>query len=542
VLTLTIARTGMDVFDIVILEFDRTAADSPAAGLQRVFPIDQGTALRLLNAMPVTVKRGVPQAAAEQYRSALSAIGARVELRKVEAPQAPQAPPPEQSAAAPNATLRAGHAATLVAPPRFAGAGTLKQGSPIDPASVASAAQRSLDPAYLPTDRPPPPSTAAEVTASVPTPAAGAAAASGEQWGGLLSAPKPDAFAGTMVAASPASEREDNRRELFRRLLDPGKPEPSQRSAAEAAGGISMLELDLPSPRAGWAGLAAPAAPLPDAAAAVALDDAGAVSLATLDLAAAPPAPRVQVIAPPRDVRSFSEALPDAMALSVRDGGARWVLLGGGVALAATVLLWLLRGHATLATCVGLLAATVMLAIASEQTAATLRAVVDDHGSPDGPDLRATDLGRYASAGFNLLCFGLATQLPFLSWLSSHREQLPGAFVSAPLGLLMLAVSASYWPIAVGLQAITETPTAVWSMSRGLRAIRIAPADYATLVFAFAVTALLPIALTLLLIRVGLPAELTFFGFGVGMSLSHGAIGGLIGHIGRLHPRIFVDD
>lgn len=549
-------RSGMDAFDIVILGFDRAGPDSPAAGLQRVFPIDQGTALRLLNALPATVKRRVPQATAEQYRSALVAIGARVELRKAEsAPAAQPLPTPADAApkppvaatvrvdAASSAAPRAAVAATMIAPPRFAGAGTLKQGSPIAAAAPVTSAASFNDVAYLPTDRPPAPEPL--IPAVVFQDAAAAPLAvpsSSEKWGGLVSAPKADALAGTMVATSPGGEREENRRELMRRLMDPA--EADDRSAAEAAGGISMLELDLPSPRAGWAASAGvpTAAETASGPHGFALNDGVAGQLSTIELAPPTPVPRVQVIAPPPDRRSFIEALPDAIALSLREGGARWVLLGGVVALVGSGLLWLLRRQPTLATCTGLLGATVLLALASEQTMATLRAVVDDLGSPDGPDLRATDIGRYFNAGFNLLCFGLATQLPFLSWLSSHRAQLPGAFLHEPLGLVMFSVGASYWPMAVGLQAITENPTAVWSLPRGIRAILIAPADYLMLVLATAIVGLLPVALTLLLVRMGLPSEILFLGFGLGLSLSHGAIGALIGHIGRLHPRVFSED
>lgn len=544
----------MDAFDIVILGFDRSRPDSPAAGLQRVFPIDQGTAVRLINALPATVKRGVPQVAAEQYQAALVAIGARVELRRA-------LPKPEPKPAPAAVVTPGADAVTAVGTaPRFAGAATLKEGTPGDsvaPASVQSAAHRPTErPPVETSDRPLLTDTVPDAAPPVVMERAEPASASGEQWGGLLAAPKTKPSESAPPVASESAfpdERETNRLELFRRLLDPRQTGPAELAADEVRGGISALELDLPPPRAGWATAHAPAS---EGAAGASIAPLGVASAEddhdTFKRPAVPHAeevpfkgaatPRVQVYEPPPDARSFHEALPDAIALSVREGGARWVLLMGGVGLATAILLMLVRGQAILSTAFGLLAVVVLSALASEQAIWTLRAVVDDLDSPDGPDLRSEDIGRYFSAGFNLMCFGLATQLPFIAWLVRHRAVLPGALLSEPLGLLMFGVSAFYWPIAVGLSAISENPLAVWSFPRGLRVIFGALTEYTTLVLAAAIMALLPLGVILLLTRMGLPQELVWFGLSVGLALSQGAIAALVGHIARLHPKAFEDD
>lgn len=567
--------TGMDVFDIVILGFDRSRPDSPAAGLQRVFPIDQGTAVRLINALPATVKRAVPKASAEQYEAALIAIGARVELRKSEPKPEPKPEPktePTPATASHDAATKPDLVAPVIASSRFAGAATLKHGSPLDSAPPLPSATQPSGAAHLPTERPP----AGEVDALPPVatfvpedrpkaqPANASAppepAPASEQWGGLVAAPKPKAaavVAGNAAKSSPpppSDEREENRRELFRRLMDPRQTGPAELSPAEAAGGISVLELDLPPPRAGWASpdtatLGADETPAPttalDRLRGSATDDPR--DLPPLVTEAPPPIslasqrPAVEVFEPPADTRSFNEALPDALALSLRDGGAKWVLLISGVGLAVTFVTFLLNAHPAVATVLGFASVVVLLGLASEQAVVTLRAVVDDLGSPDAPDLRGDDFGRYVSAGFNLFFVGLVTQLPFLGWLVRHRDQLPGALSSEPLGLLFLIVSAFYWPIAVGLQAISENPLSVWQFARGVRVILAAPVEYATLVLSAAIMALLPLGLSLLLVRMGLPSELCWLGIAVGLSLSQGATAALIGHLARVQPRAFED-
>lgn len=567
----------MDVFDIVILGFDRSRPDSPAAGLQRVFPIDQGTAVRLINALPATVKRGVPEAAALQYQEALTAIGARVELRK----SIPVAPAPVPAASAPSAPAPS----AAVSPPapvvpalgasRFAGAATVKQGSLVEstgypaPPAVAGvaattppAAPQAVGSGFLPTERPPP----APPLVAPPPAAPAAPAAPVESWGGFVGAPaprpSPEAPSSEKLAMD---EREANRQELFRRLSDPRQTGPAGFDDHAQLGGISALELDLPPPRAGWAGpdqatlgadeVPAPVvdlgvgsrAPLASSAdsrsaaqpsgASVDPGTPGVVALASVRSAAP-----VQVYEPPADTRSFQEALPDAVGLSLREGGLQWFLLLGGVGVAAALAQLLVRGGTFLPAILGLVSLALMLALANEQTTATLRAVADDLGSPDAPDLRSDDFGRYLGSALNLLGVALTSQLPFLIWVARHRAALPGALTQEPLGLVLFAVGVFYWPAAIGLSAVSESAFAAWSVRRGLRVISSAFPDYATLVLATAIQALLPLGAALFLMRIGLPGEVLWVGLALAIAFSHGSIGALTAHLARLHPRAFADD
>lgn len=359
-------------------------------------------------------------------------------------------------------------------------------------------------------------------------------------------------------------EREANRQELFRRLSDPRQTGPAGFDDHAQLGGISALELDLPPPRAGWAGpdqatLGADEVPAP----AIGLDvgsrtplasaeprsvspsSGGSVDLDTpgvVGLTSARPSAPVQVYEPPADTRSFQEALPDAVGLSLREGGLQWFLLLGGVGAAAAIAQLLVRGGTFLPAILGLVSLAVMLALANEQATANLRAVADDLGSPDAPDLRADDLGRYVGSALNLLGVALTSQLFFLIWVARHRAALPGALTQEPLGLVLFAVGVFYWPAAIGLSAVSESAFAAWSVRRGLRVISSAFADYATLVLATAIQALLPLGGALLLMRIGLPAEVLWVGLALSIALSHGSIGALTAHLARLHPSAFSDD
>lgn len=575
----------MDVFDIVILGFDRSRPDSPAAGLQRVFPIDQGTAVRLINALPATVKRGVPEAAAQQYQEALAAIGARVELRK----SVPVAAAPVPSAKSPSTPAPGAPAAAAVVPAlgtsRFAGAATVKQGSLDEPAGpspigvtaivLSEAVPVALRAAggFLPTERPPAPSPPAPPSPAPPSPAPPSSAAAApaapappvESWGGFVGAPAPKGPPEVQSSEKVAmDEREANRQELFRRLSDPRQTGPTGFDTHAKLGGISSLELDLPPPRVGWAGpdqatlgaeevpapvvdlSVGPRTPLASGAPRSAAQSSGAnVDLRTpgvVELASVRPAAPVQVFEPPADTRSLQEALPDAVGLSLREGGLTWILLLGGVGVAAAVAQLLVRGGTFLPAILGLISLALMLALANEQATATLRAVADDLGCPDAPDLRSDDLGRYFGSGLNLLGVALTSQLPFLIWVARNRAALPGALTEEPLGLLFFAVGVFYWPVVIGLSAVSESAFAAWSVRRALRVISSAFADYATLVLAVAIQALLPIGAALLLMRIGLPGEVLWVGLSLAIAFSHGSIGALTAHLVRLHPSAFADD
>lgn len=71
----------IEVFDVVLLGFDDGGLEAPAAGLQRVFGIDERAAERVLANLPTTVQRGVSAVRATYFMRALALIGGRAETR-----------------------------------------------------------------------------------------------------------------------------------------------------------------------------------------------------------------------------------------------------------------------------------------------------------------------------------------------------------------------------------------------------------------------------------------------------------------------------
>jgi hypothetical protein len=579
------------VFDVVVFGFD-PKAESPVAGLMRVFGVDATSAHGLVAALPAVVCRGVNNVRAEFYCRALRSIGGVVEVRDQDGKQVtlgerprrtslpagslrpgasalppgphlrpslsppaistrPSASPPSAAAqhAVRGGTLQFGSAATLTATP----APTLPAR---DSAVLNDNAQQfentlkasapMLEPKPLP----------------VPQPAASARPASG--WGELMREPQkprpasaplqfqaqntaeqiPDAVQYGALSLPPAEHPVALKSFPAARVVMPApvstKPAVSTKAVPEkqerkAVAGAQVPQHVVHSAAPQLAARARPAQAQPSAA------EPSAQPPQRMSRDARPMPPSTVARA-----SSYWDDVPAALLVPFRGSGYAWIASIAVWAFVANLLSVLANFVPLVGTSFVVLFNTAVLALCADYHRQCLWAVANEEDSiEEGPSFDPTRiLHGYMRAGVHVTLFLVASQLPLVAWLVHEvmeaGELNPGEILRSRLFWVLAFVPAFYWPMAVATASLYNRFQAVWYVPAGLRAVMRAPLEYASIVLigmvVLGVSWLFCGGIGRLL---GLPAILSATMGGIPLAITHGVMGALTGQLVRAYPKLF---
>ncbi|MEY4576002.1 MAG: hypothetical protein RL701_705 [Pseudomonadota bacterium] len=551
-----------EIFDVVVFGFDPNA-ESPVAGLTRVFGIDRESAHALVAALPAVVCRGVNNVRAEFYCRALRSIGGLVEVRDQDGnqvtlgerprrtslpatslrPSAAGMPNLRPSMAPPSAaaqhsvrggTLQLGSAATLNATP----APTVPAREPTARNDNAQAFENTLEaPAPMVEARP----------AVAPQPAAAQRPASG--WGELLREPIKPARA----VAPPLQLQTQHDAEAIPDAASYGALSlpPTEHAVALQSFPAARVIMPAPVSTKPAAQPAAPAVAKPAPTAQAPQRVAQARPAQPQPSAADPAAQRVSRVTRPvpasePDRDSYWEDVPAALLVPFRGSGVAWIASIALWTIVANVLSVLGNFVPLVGTTFVLLFNTAVLALCADYHRQCLWAVAnDDDTIEQGPEFDPTRiLHGYMRAGVHLTLFLVASQLPLVALLVNEvvaaGELKLGEIMSSRLFWLLAIAPAFYWPMAVTSTSLYGRFQAVWYVPAGVRAIMRAPLEYASIALIGAVV----LGVSWLFCSgigrlLGLPTILTATLAGVPLAISHGVMGALTGQLLRVYPKLF---
>lgn len=487
-----------DRFDVVVLGFAAGHPEAPAAGLRRVFGIDDAATEKLLSSLPRTVQKHVPRVRAEYFRRALAQIGAEVEVRTRDgraigrdAPDGAVSDPLGWGAALPvepaPADTDAARAATIV---RARAAGVLGADE------LAVDAGHASEPTRHEATRP----AAADAQVGAPPPVE----------------PAPDASPPVVSPESLASH------------VDMPYPANARTIAAELPPNPSLIpEVRRPSRPPTLAARAPRERQSPTA------------------IRRAAPAPA----APPRiDTRSFWATFGEALAVPFRGSAVYW-LVAIAIWAVAMGLLSALAGFFPLPVVgliVSFIAQSTLLAFACDFFKVCMWVPTTGEQAVDHPPRLDPEriLDTYVMSGLHLSFFSILSMAPLLWWLvqgvSLNMLADPGALLALafhPFTWLLFLLPWIYWPMGVGLTALGNNFAAIWNLPLGFRALARAPLEHLTIV-AVGLVALVGswLVLALFATSLSLPAVLLQSGGGLPLAASHGMMGALFGHLIRSRP------
>jgi hypothetical protein len=245
------------------------------------------------------------------------------------------------------------------------------------------------------------------------------------------------------------------------------------------------------------------------------------------------------------DETYWDELLP-TLALPWRSRGVMWLISIGIWALCANLFSALAQVVPFVGTTFVFLVNSSVVSLCAEYHRRCMWAVANgDDALDEGPDFDpARILHHYMRSGTHLIFFALVLLLPNVLWLSSalmadgsdHALEL----VQSKRFWVFALVPGMYWPMAVATASLYSRFQGVWFVPLGLRAIRRAPFEYASIVVIGATTFLFPwVVCTALTRALGLPAIFSVALIGLPLAASHAVMGALTGQLMRAHPGLF---
>ena len=244
------------------------------------------------------------------------------------------------------------------------------------------------------------------------------------------------------------------------------------------------------------------------------------------------------------DLRSFWEAIPEALALPFGGAGVYWIVTASVWAIVAAGLFELASSLRFFPRVVPYLALSSLLALVCDYYRVCLWVpAASDSAIDRAPSADPAQLFRsYIKSGTHVAAFMLASQALAIMHVSNNYEDASSIskLVKDPATWLLVAPSL-YWPMAVGLTALGNDFAAIWNVPSGLRAIARAPLEYATVV-ALGAFAFFPFWAGLLYAAralFGLSPPLIVATLGAPLALAHGITGALMGHVVRARAEAF---
>lgn len=245
-------------------------------------------------------------------------------------------------------------------------------------------------------------------------------------------------------------------------------------------------------------------------------------------------------------MRTFWAALVDAMILPFTGPGLYWI----GAITALSVAVGVLGIFATVVPILGAVvmffANTCVLAFACDYYRVCMWAPLSGDKTPDrAPEFDPTRvMNVYVKSGLHLSLFMLLSQVALLAWVGYHFAQhgLQGVLEALldPITWLLVLLPYYYWPMGVGLTALSNNFAAIWNLPAGLAAIGRAPLEY-TLVVGIGIATLFGSIIFMAIFgsMLGIAGDVASGAIGLPLAISHGVQGALMGHLARARPEIF---
>jgi hypothetical protein len=244
------------------------------------------------------------------------------------------------------------------------------------------------------------------------------------------------------------------------------------------------------------------------------------------------------------DLRSFWEALPDALVLPFSGPGLYWILAISVWSIAVGVLMGFMRYAIFVSLPFVIMISNSTLAFACDYYRVCAWAPMSGEKVIDRkPDFDPVRLFHgYMRSGMHLLIFMIVSQIPGIWYFFHGLDGDDGVFgvLIDPVTWLLFLLPYFYWPMGVGLTAIGNNFGAIWNVPQGLRTIVRLPLEYGVIVFigvlAFGFSLLCLLLFGQLMGITGVLASTTF---GLPLAISHGVQGALMGHLIRSNAEAF---
>jgi hypothetical protein len=244
------------------------------------------------------------------------------------------------------------------------------------------------------------------------------------------------------------------------------------------------------------------------------------------------------------DLRSFWETIGESLALPFTGPGVYWIGAITAWSVCVGALDMLMRFALIAGAVVTFFAHSSLLAFACDYFRVCLwTPATGDKALDRRPDFDATKLlERYVKSGAHLSIFIVASQVPLIWWAIHNTldKVAPLDILTDPVTWLLALLPYYYWPMAVGIAALSNNFGAVWNVAAGVRAIARAPAEYSVIVL-IGVATLVGSWVGLLLFGslFGITGAVVSGTIGLPLAISHGIQGALMGHLARARPEVF---